>query len=72
MENKMNKSILIWGVVCLIIASGLAVANLTLPSNSMVFQIGNRNMPWIPPIVLAISGDHTARKLQSTRRCKND
>jgi hypothetical protein len=52
----MNKTNLIWGVVCLVIAAGLAVANLALPPESLMFQVGDVNMPWIPPIVLAIVG----------------
>ena len=52
----MNKSNLIWGIICLVIAGGLAVANLTLPPEDLMFQIGDKNMPWIPPIVLAIIG----------------
>jgi hypothetical protein len=53
---KMNKSNLVWGVICLIIAGGLAVANLVLPPENLMFQIGDRNMPWIPPVGLAIVG----------------
>ena len=49
----MNKSNLIWGIVCLVIAGGLALANLLLPPESLMFQIGDRNMPWLPPVVLA-------------------
>jgi hypothetical protein len=52
----MNKSNLIWGIICLVIAAGLAVANLTLPPEDLMFQIGDKNMPWIPPIVLAAIG----------------
>ncbi len=52
----MNKTNLIWGVICLVIAGGLTVANLTLPPENLMFQVGNRNMPWIPPVVLAIIG----------------
>jgi hypothetical protein len=52
----MNKSNLIWGIICLVIASALAVANLTLPSENLMFQIGDKNMPWFPVIVLAIVG----------------
>lgn len=52
----MNKSNLIWGIICLLIAGGLAIANLTLPSEDLMFQIGNKNMPWIPSIVLAVIG----------------
>lgn len=49
----MNKSQIIWGVICLLVAAALAVLNLTLPPDSLMFQIGSRNMPWIPPVVLA-------------------
>lgn len=52
----MKKSNLVWGVICLVIAAGLAVANLTLPPENLMFQIGDKNMPWIPPIVLATIG----------------
>ncbi len=52
----MNKSKLIWGIICLVIAGGLAVANLTLPPENLMFQVGDINMPWIPPIVLGIVG----------------
>jgi len=52
----MNKSKLVWGIICLVIAGGLAVANLTLPPEDLMFQIGNRNMPWVPPVVLAVVG----------------
>lgn len=52
----MNKSKLIWGIICLVIAGLLAVANLQLPPEDLVFQIGDVNMPWIPPVVLGIVG----------------
>ncbi len=52
----MNKSKLIWGVICLVIAAGLAVLNLTLPEEDLMFQIGDVNMPWVPPVVLGIIG----------------
>jgi len=52
----MNKSKLIWGIICLVIAGGLAVANLTLPPENLMFQIGDTNMPWVPPLVLGIVG----------------
>jgi hypothetical protein len=54
--DKMDKSKLTWGIVCLVIAAALATANLTLPPESLMFQVGEKNMPWIPPIVLAIIG----------------
>jgi len=52
----MKKSNLIWGVICLVIAAGLAVANLTLPEENVMFMVGDINMPWTPPVVLAIVG----------------
>lgn len=52
----MNKSKIVWGIICLVIAGGLTVANLALPPEDLMFQVGNVNMPWIPPIVLGIVG----------------
>jgi uncharacterized integral membrane protein len=55
-EKKMNKTRLIWGSLCLVLAVVLAVLNLTLPPESLMFRIGDQNMPWILPIVLGILG----------------
>lgn len=52
----MNKSKLIWGIICLVLAGVLAVLNLTLPPESLMFQIGDQNMPWVPPVALGIAG----------------
>lgn len=52
----MNKTRLIWGTICLALAALLAVLNLTLPPESLMFQIGDQNMPWVPPVVLGIVG----------------
>ena len=52
----MKKSNLIWGIICLVIAGGLAVANLVLPEEDLMFMVGNINMPWVPPVVLGIIG----------------
>jgi len=52
----MNKTRLIWGIICVVLAGMLAVLNLTLPPESLMFTIGDRNMPWIPSIVLGIVG----------------
>jgi hypothetical protein len=52
----MNKSKLIWGIICLVIAGGLTVANLRLPEDSLMFMFGDVNMPWVPPVVLAVIG----------------
>lgn len=50
----MNRSKLVWGIICLLIAAGLVYANLALPADKMMFMVGEVNMPWVPPIVLAI------------------
>jgi hypothetical protein len=52
----MNKSKLVWGIICLVIAGALAIANLRLPPEDLMFQIGDQNMPWVPPVVLGIVG----------------
>ena len=52
----MNKSKLIWGIICLVIAGVLAVANLALPPEDLMFMVGDINMPWVPPVVLGIVG----------------
>jgi hypothetical protein len=52
----MNKSKLVWGIICLVIAGGLILANLRLPPEDLMFQVGDVNMPWLPPIVLGILG----------------
>jgi hypothetical protein len=52
----MNKTRLIWGIILLVLAGVLVVLNLTLPSNSLMFMVGDINMPWIPPVVLGIVG----------------
>ncbi|MBN2047214.1 MAG: hypothetical protein JW750_05170 [Anaerolineaceae bacterium] len=52
----MNKSKLIWGIICLLIAGGLTAANLALPPENLMFQVGNVNMPWVPPVILGIVG----------------
>jgi len=52
----MNKSNMIGGIICLVIAGVLTVANLYLPPESVMFQIGDINMPWVPPVVLGIIG----------------
>jgi hypothetical protein len=52
----MKKSNLIWGIICLVIAGGLVVANLALPPEDLMFMVGDINMPWVPPVVLGIIG----------------
>jgi len=52
----MNKSRLIWGIICLALAGLLTVLNLTLSEDKLMFMIGDVNMPWIPPVVLGVVG----------------
>ncbi len=52
----MNRSRVILGIVFIVIAGGLAVANLVLPEEKLMFMIGEENMPWVPVIVLGILG----------------
>jgi len=52
----MNKSQIIWGVICLVLAIALAILVLILPPENFMFQIGAQNMPWLPPVVLGIVG----------------
>ena len=52
----MNKSRLIWGIICLVLAAVLGVLNIVLPPENLMFQVGDQNMPWIPAVVLGIVG----------------
>jgi len=52
----MNKSKIVWGIICLLIAGGLSIANIALPPEKLMFQIGDINAPWVPPVVLGIVG----------------
>jgi len=52
----MNKTKLIWGIICLGLAGLLVVLYLTQPPGDLMFMIGNTNMPWIVPVVLGIAG----------------
>ena len=52
----MNKSKLIWGIVCLLLAAVLGVLSIVLPQDSMIFYAGEENLRWVPAVVLAIVG----------------
>ena len=52
----MNKSRLIWGIICLAVAALLAVLNVVLPADKISFLVEGTNMPWVPPVVLGILG----------------
>ena len=49
----MNKSRLIWGIICLALAALLAVLTFATPEGSMMFTVGDTNVP-IAPIAPAI------------------
>ena len=50
----MNKSQVIGGVVCLIIAAGLAAVSFALPPEKVWFSVGENNIPLVPIIVGAL------------------
>lgn len=52
----MNKSRLIWGIICLALAVLLAVLTFVLPEGKIMFMVDDTNMPWVPPVVLGILG----------------
>lgn len=52
----MKKLYLFLGILSLLAALGLAYANLTLPPESLMFMVGDRNMPWLSPIIFGVVG----------------
>jgi len=54
--NKMNRSKLITGTILLVVAAVLGTLYFTLPSTNMVFMVGDKNMPYMPAIILAVIG----------------
>jgi intracellular septation protein A len=52
----MNKSRLIWGIICLVLAAVLGVLSVALPPDSLMFYAGDQNMRWVPAVVLGIVG----------------
>lgn len=52
----MKKLNLFLGILSLLAALGLVYANLTLPPESLLFDIGYGNWPWAPPIIFGIVG----------------
>jgi hypothetical protein len=52
----MKKLNLVLGILSLVAALGLVYANLTLPPESLWFDIGFGNWPWAPPIIFAVVG----------------
>jgi hypothetical protein len=54
--QKMKKSRLIWGIICLALAALLAVLTVALPENKMTFMVGDTNVPILPAVILGIIG----------------
>jgi len=52
----MNKSRLVWGIVCLALAGLLGVLSFVLPENQLMFQVGDVNIPWLPAVILGVVG----------------
>ena len=52
----MNKGRLIWGIICLAVAVLLGILSFTLPPENLMFIVEDRNMPYLPPIILGIVG----------------
>jgi len=52
----MNKARLIWGATCMTLAVLLGVLTIVLPENSMMFTVGNTNMPIVPALILGAIG----------------
>ena len=50
--DKMNRGRLIWGIILLVLAGLLAVLNIVLPDEKLMFMVGDTNMSYIPPIIL--------------------
>jgi len=52
----MNKGRFVGGIICLAVAALLAVLNLRLPADKMMFNVGGENMPWVPVAILGVVG----------------
>lgn len=66
----MNKSRLIWGIICLALAALLAVLTIVLPESNMMFMVGDTNVPIAPAIILGILG--VALLVTARRRGKKE
>ncbi len=52
----MNKLRLYLGIGSLVLAAVLATLYFTLPSDSMMFMVGDTNLPWVPAVVFGVVG----------------
>lgn len=51
----MEKSRLIGGIVCLVLATFLGALWFALPQDELMFMVGDSNI-YLPPIILAVAG----------------
>lgn len=51
----MDKTRLIGGIICLVIAAFLGVLYFTLPRDELMFMVGDSDI-YLPPILLAAAG----------------
>jgi len=52
----MNKLRLYLGIGSLVLAAVLATLYFALPSDSMMFMVGDTNLPWVPAVVFGVVG----------------
>lgn len=52
----MDRSKLIVGIVFVVAATLIVMLMFNLPSDEVMFMIGDQNMPWVPALVLGIIG----------------
>ncbi len=52
----MNTSKLIWGGICLVLAAAITALIFILPPDSLMFTVGDANLPYVPVIALAVIG----------------
>ena len=52
----MNRTRLIWGIICLALAVLLGVLSIVLPPENLMFTVGDANVPYLPAIILGIVG----------------
>ena len=52
----MNRSKLVGGIICLVIAAVLLVAYFRLPEDSLMFMVGDQNLSWLPSVILGVVG----------------
>lgn len=52
----MNRTRLIWGIICLALAVLLGVLSIVLPPENLMFTVGDANVPYLPAIILGVVG----------------